>query len=209
MDGTKGEVQAEWPEEREWSPTDYKWKQKATTGEQEALSTKDRGACPFIPSGNYLLFKISTVDFFLDSGFIIPNEDDPSGSGLHAPLMTIVACGPDVKNYKPGDLILTHPRNPELQVAWRDPRSADKETAYFFMKDEFVLAHYDKEVVEQMKRRGRYLFKQQQEKQAEKEAHEKVLNSPLHPNPDAKDGIVDARGEPITKKGMQEEQLPK
>ena len=196
-------VAESWPEEREWVHGDAEWTKKAKVRDKEARSIKDRGACPFIPSANYLLMRISTVDFFLDSGFIIPNEDDPSGSGLHSPLMTIVACGPDVENYEPGDLVLTHPRNPELQVAWRDPRNAGKESAFYFMKDHLVLAHYDAEVVEQMKRRGRFLYKQQQERKAEADAQKRVEESPMNPFP--KKEVLDGTGQPISKTGMHDE----
>jgi hypothetical protein len=197
-----------WPEEREWHPEDERWSQppKAPECDREPRINYDRAKCPLMPNDDYVVLRVDKVDFTTLSGLAVASDADGTGAGSHAPILTVVRVGPEVKGYKAGDYVLTNPRNNEFALEWADPRPPHASITYIMMKEKVLIARYDHEVIEQLKCRGRYIEKLRKQRQKKIEAEKAYRESDLNPNKGRE--IVDATGQPVSKSGMHEEELP-
>jgi len=210
-DGTTNEVAGvaeNWPEEREWHPTDARWGEqpRPPVEDREPSLKYDRARCPLMPLQDYLVLRVDNLDFVTSSGLVVAADGAADGAGSSTPILIVVRTGPDVKHYKPGDFVITNPRNNELGWAWSDPRPPHTTDTYIMMREKVIIARIDHEVVEQLKCRGRYLKEQQKLREEAAEKEKAYRESDLNPNKGKE--LVDATGNPISKSGMHEENLP-
>jgi hypothetical protein len=203
------EAKAEWPSEREWQPDDARWKLAPQMPDPARIPTieYDRARCPLIPLQDYVVLRVDKIDFLSLSGVAVAADVDDRGSGSHAPILTVVRVGPDVKDYKPGDYVLTNPRNNEFALEWADPRPPHTSVTYIMMREKVLIARYDHDVVNELKKRGRYCEKVRQERDRreaeERAAKERLDSSPLNPRPHLE--VLDATGQPASKRGYHRE----
>ena len=207
-EGTDTDAVEQWDADREWHPTDDKWSMppQQPDPDREPRISYDRGKCPLLPNEDYLVLRVDKVDFLTMSGLAVATDEDGTGVGSHAPILTVIRVGPDVTKYKPGDYVLTNPRNNELGIEWADPRPPHASVTYIMMKEKVILARYDHEVIEQMKKRARHCAKMQKAREAAIAKEKAFQESEL--NPIKGQELVDALGNPISKSGMHEEEIP-
>lgn len=197
----------DWSPDREWEPNDPRWKEPPQYSGEKFLSKLDRGACPYIPQGDYVLLGADSLPFVGSGGLVIETSvDSVNTDGPHAVVLTIIAVGPDVKDYLPGNLVFTSPRNAELVVAWRDPRPDSSEEKFLVMQSKMIMGRYDADVIHQMKLRYEYweaVHAKRKAEQALKKAEEdRIRNSDL--NPFKPKEVLDATGQPASRSGYQD-----
>jgi len=200
----KPAVVDDWAEGREWKPDDPRWAEPPQYSDEKFIARYDRARCPIIPQGEYVVLRIDELPFLSLSGVQLALENQrPGAHGAHAPLLTIVAVGPCVEQYNPGDIVLTHPNNSELTIEWADPRPPHGSMTFILMKADLIIARYDHGVVEQMKLRAKYWAKIHAERAAEREKEEKTRQSEM--NPFKPKEVLDATGQPVSKTGYHDE----
>jgi len=193
-----------WPSEREWPPNDDRWggQPQQPDPEREPTIFYDRAKCPLIPLRDYVVLRGDTLEFTSLHGIFVPQGPQMNETDIATPVLKVVRCGPDVTKYKAGDYVITNPRNQELAWAWADPRPPHTTYTFLLMREGVIICNIDHDVIEQLRKRGKYL-KAEQEKREEAAAKEKKFQeSDLNPNKGKE--VLDALGEPISKTGEQE-----
>jgi hypothetical protein len=193
-----------WPSEREWPPNDERWggQPQQLDEEREPSIFYDRAKCPLIPLKDYVILRGDQLEFTSLHGIFVPKGPEMDGADLATPILTVVRCGPDVTKYKPGDYVITNPRNQELAWAWADPRPPHTTYTFLLMREGVIICNIDYEVIQQLRKRGKYLRAEQKKREAAAAKERKFQESDLNPNKGKE--VLDALGEPISKKGEQE-----
>lgn len=143
-------------QEQEWPSSDPRWQcppqlppHSLAKTRPEARPLFPRSQCPITPLGNHLVLWAKGVKFFTESGLALTPEKQTLRQA-EAPILTVIAVGPDVKEFLPGDLVVMNPNNLEVVYEWLDPNSPHTSFSLILVCEDSLIGRLDGEVVEQL-----------------------------------------------------------